>query len=58
MMVDLQITSDFETSKNIVIAAMLYPSSADWRASYCLRNRWAALTAKDDRVAWRHLAYQ
>lgn len=46
-MVDLQITNDFETSKSAVIAAMLYPSNADWRTSYCLRNRWAALTAKN-----------
>ena len=47
MIADLQITCDFEASKNAVIAAMLYPSNAEWRASYCLRNRWAALTAEN-----------
>lgn len=40
----LPITSDFESTKCIVIGAMLYPSNSDFRASYCLRNRWALLT--------------
>ena len=46
-MAELQITSDFEASKSAVIGAMLYPKNADFRASYCLRNRWAALTGQD-----------
>jgi hypothetical protein len=46
-MADLQITSDFEATKCAVIGAMLYPKNADFRASYGLRNRLAALTAQD-----------
>lgn len=46
-MVVLQITNDFETTKHAVIGAMLYPRNADWRMSYCLRNRWTALAAQD-----------
>ncbi len=43
----LQITSDFETTKCNVIGAMLFPSNADFRASYSLRNRWKALIESD-----------
>ena len=43
----LQITNDFESTKNVVIGAMLYPKNADWRMSYCLRNRWTTLAAQD-----------
>lgn len=46
-MVVLPITSDFESTKYIVIGAMLYPSNPDFRASYCLRNRWVELTEKN-----------
>ena len=46
-MVELQITNDFESTKYVVIGAMLYPKNADWRMSYCLRNRWTALAAQD-----------
>ena len=46
-MVELQITNDFESTKYIVVGAMLYPKNADWRTSYCLRNRWTALAAQD-----------
>jgi hypothetical protein len=47
MMVVLQISNDFESTKNIVIGAMLYPKNADFRMAYCLRNRWQALAAQD-----------
>jgi hypothetical protein len=47
MMAVLQITNDFESTKNVVIGAMLYPKNADWRMSYCLRNRWTAIAAQD-----------
>lgn len=47
MMADLQITSDFEASKNTVLAAMYFPKNPDFRMSYCLRKRWEALAAKD-----------
>ena len=43
----LSITDDFQANKAVVLAAMLYPSNAERRASYCLRNRWAALIAQD-----------
>lgn len=46
-MVELQITNDFESTKYVVIGAMLYPKNANWRLSYCLRNRWTALAAQD-----------
>ena len=45
----LEITGDFETTKAIVIGAMVYPRNTDFRASYCLRNRWYALSAQDGR---------
>ena len=47
MMAVLPVTSDFESTKYIVIGAMLYPSNTDFRSSYCLRNRWAGLTEKN-----------
>jgi hypothetical protein len=48
-MADLQITNDFEVTNCAVIGAVLYPKNADFRSSYGLRNRWAALTAQDAR---------
>lgn len=42
---ELQITGDFETTRNTVVGAMLYPRNPDLYASYCLRNRWGALSA-------------
>lgn len=47
MMAELEITNDFDATKHVVIGAMLYPKNADLRLSYCLRNRWTALAAKD-----------
>jgi len=46
-MAELQITSDFEATKCVLIGAMLYPKNANFRASYSLRYRWEALTAQD-----------
>lgn len=43
----LQITNDFESTKHVVIGAMLYPKNANWRMSYCLRNRWTALVTQE-----------
>jgi len=43
----LQITNDFKSTQHVVIGAMLYSRNAEWRMSYCLRNRWAALAAQD-----------
>ena len=43
----LQITNDFESTKHVVIGAMLYPKNAELRTSYSLRNHWTALAAKD-----------
>lgn len=43
----LQITEDFESTKNVVIGAMLFPQNADLRMSYCLRNRWTAIATQD-----------
>ncbi len=43
----LQITNDFESTKNVVIGAMLYPKNAEFRTSYSLRNHWTALAVKN-----------
>lgn len=43
----LQITNDFESTKHVVVGAMLYPKNADWRMAYSLRNQWTALAAQE-----------
>ncbi|MDP2228863.1 MAG: hypothetical protein Q8J78_15455 [Moraxellaceae bacterium] len=46
-MITLAITGDFEATRNVVIAAMLFPRNAEFRASYCLRNHWQKLAEKE-----------
>jgi hypothetical protein len=36
----IELSNDFEASKAAVVAAMVYPDSAERRAAYCLRLRW------------------
>lgn len=38
----LDISGDYERTKAVVIAAMLFPRQADFRQAYCLRNEWDA----------------
>ncbi len=42
----LQITSDFERTKAVVIGAMLYPKDANFRVAYFLHNQGAGRIAK------------
>ena len=43
----LAVNSDFQSSSAVVMGAMLFPRNASFRASFCLRDRWASLAAKD-----------